>query len=108
MLLSVSVEFFLSVLSSQLIDNFSDLAEGLRGIEDAKIFVFIFFGAEIGSSFLLRREFIFLSIFGFALYFNCFFVITGLRGRFTCIFLINEFLALLLWVICSKNFFSVS
>ena len=30
LLLSVSVEFFLSVLSSQLIDNFSDLAEGLR------------------------------------------------------------------------------
>ena len=47
----LSVEFWKSLLSSQLIDTFSDLAEVFLWIDEAKILVFTFFGAEIGSSF---------------------------------------------------------
>ena len=110
LLFFLSVEFLLSILSSQLIETFSDLADGFLCNDDVKIFVFIFLGAEIGSNFFDRIWFLFLSIFKFvlALYFNCFFVITGFRGRFTWIFFINGVDDLLLCVIFSKNFFSVS
>ena len=112
LLFFLSVAFLLSILSSQFIETFSDLADGFLCKDEVKIFVLTFFGAEIGSSFFVKREFIFKFLsrpkFGLALYFSCFFVITGLRGRFTCIFLKWGFEDLLLLVIFSKNFFSVS
>ena len=76
-------------------------------IDDARIFVFIFFGAEIGSScFFWGNEFIF--VLGFTLNFGCFFVIIGFKGRLTWIFFINGVCGLVPWVIFSKNFFSFS
>jgi hypothetical protein len=102
---------FISVLSSQLIVTFSDLAEGFLWSDEAKKFVLTFLGADIGSSFFGSNELIYWSTakFGISLFFKCFFVITGLSGRFTCIFFfINGLATLFPWVIFSKNFFSVS
>ena len=100
------IEFFVSILSSQFIENFSDFAEVFLLRVEAIILVFIFLGAEIGSDFFERREFIdILELDGFL---SCFFVITGFKGKLTWIFLINWFGILILWVNFSKNFFSVS
>lgn len=46
------------MLSSQFIETFSDFADVLRFNVDVIILVFIFLGAEIGSTFLLRKELI--------------------------------------------------
>jgi hypothetical protein len=54
---------------------------------DAIKFVFNFFGAEIGSDFFERREFI--DIFELEGFFSCFFVMTGFKGRLICMFFIN-------------------
>ena len=54
----VKLVFFVSMLSSQFIETFSDFADVLRFNVDVIILVFIFLGAEIGSTFLLRRELI--------------------------------------------------
>ena len=103
----LSVTFWRSLLSSQFIETFSDFAEVFLWIDEARIFVFTFFGAEIGSScFFWGKEFKF--IFEFALNFGCFFVITGFKGRLTWRVFINEFCDLVPCVIFSKNCFSFS
>jgi hypothetical protein len=75
------IEFFVSILSSQFIESFSDFAEVFLLRVEAIILVFIFLGAEIGSDFFERREFIdILELDGFL---SCFFVITGFKGKLT-------------------------
>ena len=73
------LEVFVSILSSQFMDTFSDFADVfLFNVDDIKL-VFIFFGAEIGSNFFDNKEF----IDKLELFFGCFFVITGFKGRLT-------------------------
>jgi hypothetical protein len=67
------------LFSSQFINTFSDFADVFLFIVDDIKFVFIFFGAEIGSNFFEKREF----IDKYELFLGCFFVITGFKGRFT-------------------------
>ena len=86
-LLLFKLEVFVSILSSQFIDTFSDFADVfLFNVEDIKL-VFNFLGAEIGSNFFDKREFI--DKFEFEGFFSCFFVITGFKGRLICMFFIN-------------------
>jgi hypothetical protein len=87
LLVLFKLEFLVSILSSQFIKTFSDFAEVLRLRVDAIKFVFNFFGAEIGSDFFERREFI--DIFELEGFFSCFFVMTGFKGRLICMFFIN-------------------
>ena len=75
------------MLSSQFIETFSDFAEGFLFNVDAIKLVLTFFGAEIGSNFAVRSELI--EKLEFVEFLSCFFVITGFRGRLTCIFFIN-------------------